>query len=116
MKSLVVVLGVLFASSAMAQDKLASQKALFDKYCKKCHAEDGSGKKPTGEWLPVVKTLKLEKPEMLSIISDEAKKKTDDDIKKMILEGKDKMKATKATPEEAIELVAYVRHLQGGTK
>ena len=88
---ILVVPALMFAASAFAADD-AAKKALYDKHCKKCHAEDGGGKKADGSWMPVAKTLKLEKPEGLSILSPEAKKITDDDIKKSMKEGKGKMK------------------------
>lgn len=104
------------ASLALADD--AAQKALYDKHCKKCHADDGSGKKADGEWLAVAKTLKLEKPDGLSVISAEAKKLTDDDILKSMMEGKGKMKSLKdkMTEADAKSLVTYTRSLQAKAK
>jgi cytochrome c553 len=108
----------LFAGAANAEDKTAAQKTLWDKDCKKCHAEDGSGKNAKGEWLPVAKTLKLEKPELLSVVSAEAKKATDEVIMKSMIEGKGKMKAMKDKLSEADmkALVEYTRHLQSQAK
>lgn len=103
----------LFAGPVLADD-LAKAKEMYDKDCKKCHAEDGSGKKD-GEWLKVAKTLKLEKPESLSLISEEAKKASDADMQKAIIDGGKKMKGfkDKISEAEAKQLVAFVRQLQG---
>jgi cytochrome c553 len=108
----------LFAGSAKAEDKIAAQKTLWDKDCKKCHATDGSGKNAKGEWLPVAKTLKLEKPELLSAVSAEAKKLTDEAILKSMVDGKGKMKAMKDKLSEADmkALVEYTRYLQSQAK
>ena len=118
LSSAVLLTTGLMAFPVRAQDKVAQQKELYDKHCKKCHAADGSGKKDGGEWLPVAKTLKLKKPEKLDILSADAKKLSDDEIVKMILEGKEKMKAMKdkVTQAEAKLLVEYTRHLQGQAK
>jgi mono/diheme cytochrome c family protein len=96
----------------------ADGKALYDQHCKKCHAADGSGKKDGGEWMPVVKTLKLDKPEKLNILSADAKKMTDEEMTKLILDGKDKMKSLKekVSADDAKALVAYTRELQSKAK
>jgi cytochrome c553 len=66
----------------------------------------------------VAKTLKLEKPELLSVVSAEAKKATDEVIMKSMIEGKGKMKAMKDKLSEADmkALVEYTRHLQSQAK
>lgn len=107
----VLALSICWAFSARAQDK---GQELYMKHCKRCHAEDGSGMKD-GQPLAVAKTLKLEKPELLNLLSADAKKA---DAKKVIIEGKDKMKAMKdkVTAEEADLIVAYVKTLQAKVK
>lgn len=109
---------LLSSISALAQDTVEAQKALWDKQCKKCHAVDGSGKSEKGEWLSVAKALKLEKPEVLSVTSADAKKLTDEQITKAMTDGKGKMKGMKDKLSESDlkALVAYVRHLQTAAK
>lgn len=104
----------LLASVSLAQDA-AAQKALWDKHCKKCHSEDGTGMKD-GKWLPVAKTLKLGEgnEKLLNVVSREEAKKWDvASIKKAILEGKDKMKPMKEklTDAEAQQLAEYNKSL-----
>ncbi len=89
----------------------ADGKASYDKYCKKCHGDNGTGKNDKGEWLAVYKTLKMTKEEekaTLNIITDDAKKLTLDQLVTIIKDGKlptkekGKMKAIKAKEGETV--------------
>ena len=119
-----VVVGLAVIFSLTPSRVFADGKDLYDKNCKKCHAEDGSGKKD-GKWLAVVKTLKIEKnPEGLDILSADSVKLTDAEMQKVILEGKEdavkgKMKGLKEkcmTDADADLIVKYFRTLQAAKK
>ncbi|MFH1016873.1 MAG: c-type cytochrome [Pseudomonadota bacterium] len=127
---LALVAGVsLVLGNALAQEKSAAGKEVkaaegkeaqstagkeaYVKRCKLCHAADGSGKKESGEWLPLAKTLKLDKPEKLAVTSLDAKQLGE--MENVILKGKDKMKGMEdkgVKPEEAKLIVEYVKTLQ----
>jgi hypothetical protein len=119
MKTWIVLCGMsLFFGSAFAQEKGAE---LYGTHCKKCHAEDGSGKKE-GKPLAVVKSLKLSNPESLNLLTDDAKKLSAEKIAEVIskgtkgMEGKEgKMKglSDKVTADQAKEIAAHVMKLQG---
>jgi mono/diheme cytochrome c family protein len=67
-----------------------------------CHGPDGTGKTMMGE--------KLKIPDLQSA---EVQKKTDDDLKTIIIKGKNKMPAyeTKLNKEQIEKLVAHIRDL-----
>jgi len=88
-----------FAMSASAGDA----KAVWDKQCKKCHAEDGSGSTKIGQKLEIKDYTKAESLAELS----------DDDLFKMTKDGVEgtKMKgyASKISDDDITALVAYMR-------
>jgi len=97
--------GVLFAASASFSARpagdAATGKDVFMKKCKACHAEDGHGNEG------MAKLLKTTIPPMSS---DEVQKNSDADIKKIITEGKDKMKPVKDMSDADISnVIAFVR-------
>jgi len=109
-------------SSNLLADEIPSaiQKKLYKKHCKRCHASDGTGQKD-GKPLQIVKALKLtDKPELLDIVRQESKKKSDEELLKIIREGKGKMKGfhraakkkKKLSEEEAKMMLEYTRYLQ----
>jgi mono/diheme cytochrome c family protein len=75
---------------------------LFKGKCAMCHGPDGSGKTMMGE--------KLKIPDLRSA---DVQKKTDADLKAIIIKGKDKMPAyeTKLNKEQIDKLVVYTRDL-----
>ena len=77
-------------------------EALFKGKCAMCHGPDGAGKTMMGE--------KLKIPDLQSA---EVQKKTDDDLKAIIVKGKNKMPAyeTKLSKEQIDKLVAHIRDL-----
>ncbi|MFH1263950.1 MAG: cytochrome c [Pseudomonadota bacterium] len=117
------LLGVTVAAIAVAAWNLsqaaADGKAVYEGKCKTCHAPDGSGMKD-GKWLPIAKTMKLDEKQMakLSIVSADAKKLSDAEFEKAILEGTGKMKPMKdkVTADEAKAITAYSRDLQKQAK
>jgi len=105
MKKLTFTLGLfaLAAGIAAAADANAGHAA-YDKSCKRCHGADGQ---------PVEMIAKMMKVEMAPLGSAKAQALSDADIKKIILEGKGKMKATAGmTPAQADDVVAFVRTLK----
>jgi len=96
---------VLFAASASFSARpagdAAAGKDVYLKKCKACHGEDGHGNEG------MAKLLKTTIPPM---DSDEVQKKTDAEIKTVIVEGKGKMKPVKDMSDADISnVIAYVR-------
>lgn len=77
-------------------------ESLFKGKCGMCHGPDGSGKTMMGE--------KLKIPDMHSA---DVQKKTDADLKTIIVKGKDKMPGyeNKLSKEQIDKLVGYIRDL-----
>lgn len=89
--------------SAPKGDATAGQD-IFTKKCKTCHGADGNGNPGVAKLLGVTFT---------PLSSDEVQKMSDDDIKKIITEGKGKMKPVKdLTDADKDNVIAYVRTLK----
>ena len=99
------ILGLWITSSwtaaALAADASAG-KAIFEKSCAGCHGPDGKGNE---------KMAKVLGDKGLNIVGDETKKKTDEQLLKLIADGSGKMPASKLTKEEQKQALAYVRSL-----
>ena len=99
------ILGLWITSSgtaaALAADASAG-KAIFEKSCAGCHGPDGKGNE---------KMAKVLGDKGLNIVGDETKKKTDEQLLKLIADGGGKMPASKLTKEEQKQALAYVRSL-----
>jgi len=99
------ILGLWITSSwtvaALAADASAG-KAIFEKSCAGCHGPDGKGNE---------KMAKVLGDKGLNIVGDETKKKTDEQLLKLIADGSGKMPAAKLTKEEQKQALAYVRSL-----
>ena len=79
----------------------AAGKDVYTKKCKTCHAEDGHGNDG------MAKILKTTIP---PLDSDQVQKQSDADIKKVIVEGKGKMKPVPGLSDAEIDnVIAYVR-------
>jgi mono/diheme cytochrome c family protein len=105
MRTLTLILGLtaVAATSVQAADTKAGQ-AVYDKSCKSCHGPDGSGN-------PAV--AKMFKVEMRDLKSPELQAMSDDDLKKVVTEGKGKMKpVASVSGASADNVVAYVRSLK----
>jgi cytochrome c5 len=81
----------------------ASGEAVFAKSCKMCHGAQGQGN-------PVIaKTLNATIPDLGS---KEVQAKSDEELKKEVVEGKGKMKPVKsASPSEIADAIAHIRTL-----
>ena len=91
------------AAVSLAADAAAG-KAIFDRSCKSCHGADGT---------PNPNIAKMMKVEMRPLGSAEVQALSDDDIRKIITEGKGKMKpVASVTGKSADDVVAFVRTLK----
>jgi mono/diheme cytochrome c family protein len=98
-----LALAGLSAAAALAVDVKAGQ-AVYDKACKSCHGADGT---------PNPGIAKMMKVDMRDLKSPEVQAVSDAENKKIILDGKGKMKGTKGvSPAEADEVIAYIHTLK----
>lgn len=89
------------SSSARPAADAAAGKDVFLKKCKACHGEDGQGNQGMA---------KILKTTIAALDSDEVQKKSDAEIKKIIVEGKDKMKPVTGLSDADINnVIAFVR-------
>jgi mono/diheme cytochrome c family protein len=94
-------MGVIFLLGLPARAQETSE-TLFKGKCGMCHGPDGAGKTMMGE--------KLKIPDLQSA---DVQRKTDADLKAIIIKGKNKMPAyeTKLSKEQVDKLVAHLRDL-----
>ena len=101
----IAIAGLLFwavtTSAAIAGDA-DSGKALYEKSCAGCHGADGKGNE---------KMAKLIGDKGLNIVGTETKKKSDEQLLKLIAEGSGKMPASKLNKEEQKQALGYARSL-----
>jgi mono/diheme cytochrome c family protein len=91
------------ATAAFAASAKAGQ-AIYDRSCKSCHGADGT---------PNAAVAKMMKVDMKDLKSTEVQASSDDDMKKIVTEGKGKMKPVKAVSGPAVDdVIAYVRSLK----
>lgn len=94
---------ILAATVGLAADAKAGQ-ASYDKSCKSCHGTDGA---------PNAAIAKMMKVDMKDLKSAEVQAMSDADIKKIINDGKGKMKPVKTIGGgDADNVVAYIRSLK----
>ena len=98
-----LTLAGLSATAGSAADAKAGQ-AIYDRSCKSCHGPDGTAN-------PSI--AKMMKVEMKDLKSADVQAMSDDEIKKIITDGKGKMPAVKTVSGAALDnVVAYVRSLK----
>jgi mono/diheme cytochrome c family protein len=103
-KSVLASLLLFPASLALAAGDATAGKAIYDKACKSCHGATGAAN-------PAI--AKMMKVEMKDLSSSEVQALSDADLKKIVTEGKGKMKPIKTvTGKEVDDVVAYVRSLK----
>jgi mono/diheme cytochrome c family protein len=90
------------ASEAMAGEA-DSGKAIYEKSCMGCHGADGKGNEK------MAKIPGFDKG--LNIVGADVKKKSDEQLLKLIAEGAGKMPPSKLTKEEQKQALAYARTL-----
>ena len=99
----VLILAGLSATLSLAADAQAG-KAVYDRSCKGCHGPDGAGNAAVAKMMKVeMKDLKLSDVQAMS----------DDDIKKVVMDGKGKMKPiSSVTGANLDNVAAYVKSLK----
>jgi mono/diheme cytochrome c family protein len=101
MRTIMITLGLAAAAATAVQAAdAAAGKAAYDKSCKSCHGPDGAGN-------PAV--AKMMKVDMRDLKSANVQALSDDDLKKIITEGKGKMKPVASASSSAADIVAYIR-------
>ena len=99
----IALLGTI-AGVALAADATAGAD-LYNKTCKGCHGADGAA--------PNEKLAQMLGTKIPVLASAEIQAKSDDDIKKVITEGKGKMPAQKSVTGDSIDnVIAYLRTLK----
>ena len=104
MRSLLIVLGLAAAAAGALQAADAGAgKAAYDKSCKSCHGADGTAN-------PAI--AKMMKVDMRDLKAPEVQATSDDELKKIIVDGKGKMKPMASLSGSAGDIVAYMRTLK----
>jgi cytochrome c2 len=96
LSSLMIVSFPMFAQKKGDVDK---GKSVYQR-CAVCHGDSGEGKEAIGKMLGVT---------MPKLGSQEVQSKDDAALKKIILEGKDKMKGVPLSNQEVEDVIAYLR-------
>ena len=101
MRSIMIVLGLAAAAATSIQAaEAAAGKAAYDKSCKSCHGPDRAASPAMSKMMKVdIKDLK----------SPEVQAMSDDDLAKIITDGKGKMKPIPSAAGSAPDVVAYIR-------
>ena len=103
MRSILFVLGLAAAAITLQAADAAAGKAAYDKSCKSCHGADGTAN-------PAI--AKMMKVDMRNLQTPEVQATSDDDLKKIIVDGKGKMKPMPSLSGSAADIVAYMRSLK----
>jgi mono/diheme cytochrome c family protein len=100
----VALIGIAVGLPAAGAGDAAAGKDLYMKKCKTCHGADGAGNPGVAKLLNV--TFK-------PLGSEEIQKKSDAEFKKIMTEGKDKMKPVKDLSDADMDnIIAFVRTLK----
>lgn len=103
--ALILMISLMFSFSgqAFADGDAAAGKAVFDTKCKMCHGADGKGN------AAIAKKMNLTLPD---ITAKETQTKSDDVLKKRVVEGGKQMKPVKGlTDQQVTDVIAYVRSM-----
>jgi mono/diheme cytochrome c family protein len=101
MRTALIALGLTAAAAtAMQAADAAAGKAAYDKSCKSCHGPDGTAN-------PAI--AKMFKVDIKDLKSPDVQAMSDDDLNKVITDGKGKMKPQAAASSSAADIVAYIR-------
>lgn len=87
---------------AAAAGDVPEGKARFEKSCRMCHGPEGQGNPAIAKALNVT---------IRPFSSKEVQARSDQEIKKIILEGNGKMKPVKLTDTQVVDVIAYIRSL-----
>jgi mono/diheme cytochrome c family protein len=103
MRNMLIVLGLAATATAAQAANATAGKAAYDKSCKSCHGADGTAN-------PAI--AKMMKVEMRDLKSSDVQAMSDDDLKKVITDGKGKMKPIASASSSAADIVAFIRTLK----
>ncbi len=107
------IAGILAIGSYLSANPPAAGPAQknFDAQCSSCHGKDGKGK------AAMAKVFKVE-PAALDLADEETLKKSEGDLVKIILGGKNKMPAFKGkmSDKDAADILTYARSLKKESK
>jgi mono/diheme cytochrome c family protein len=99
----ILTLMTLAPAAGFAADAKAGQAA-YDKSCKSCHGADGT---------PNPAVAKMMKVDIQDLKSAEVQSMSDDDLKKVITDGKGKMRPVGSVTGKSVDdVVAYVKSLK----
>lgn len=106
-----VALPATSTASAAAPAAPRDAQVIWDKLCKSCHGSDGRGNDAKA------KTLKIE-PALLNLGREGTENLTRDELKTIVLEGKEKMPAyrKKVRPEEVDALLELAEQIAAGAR
>jgi cytochrome c553 len=106
----IIALSLTFLAAGAVAARAADAKELWDKNCKKCHAEDGKGKTVMGKKLGVKDYTSAKVQEELK--DDEMAKAIKEGVKK---DGETRMKSFSdaLSDDEVKSLIAYIRKMKG---
>ena len=100
MRTIMIILGFAAAATVLQAADSTAGKAAYDKSCKSCHGADGT---------PNPAIAKMMKVDMRDLKSPDVQAMSDDDLKKIITDGKGKMKPIASASGSAADVVAYIR-------
>ena len=101
---IVLVLVLMVPSLLMAGGDAETGKATYLKRCKMCHAADGTGN---------AKMAKMLKVEIKDLGSEAVQALSDEEIAKIVADGKGKMKTVKGVGKEDVaNIIAFLRTLK----
>jgi mono/diheme cytochrome c family protein len=87
---------------AAAAGDVQAGKTVFEKSCRMCHGPEGQGNPAIAKMMNVT---------MRPFSAKEVQARSDQEIKKIILEGNGKMKPVKLTDTQVADVIAYIRTL-----
>jgi mono/diheme cytochrome c family protein len=106
MRTIIIGIAILAfgAVPAFATGSATAGKDLYDKACKTCHG-------PTGEANPGI--VKMMKVEIKNLGSHDVQSLGDEDLKKIITDGKGKMQPVRSVTGKSVDdVIAYIRTLK----
>jgi mono/diheme cytochrome c family protein len=98
----IFTLTALSVTAALAADAKAGQ-TVYNQSCKSCHGPNGAGN-------PAI--AKMFKVDMRDLKSPAVQAESDADLKKIITDGKGKMKPVPAAAASADDVIAYLRSIK----
>ena len=99
----IVLFGIFLMPLALSAADAKAGEAIYSAHCKACHGADGSGN-------PAI--AKMMKVEMKPLGSADVQKKSDADLKMIILGGTGKMRPIAIPGGDADSVIAYLRTLK----